>query len=342
MRRPVLSYGDVNPHMCSEQVGTGINANITEVLRHSRAWRGRRSLVLSSSAPLQAGQKVGVAAAVKPDATSQPPGGESSTLNIGKSVVYNERIDTSSSGQVQVLLLDGSTFTVGPGSSLIIDKFVYNASTGKGALVASFSKGALRFVGGKLSKNDPGVKVDTPAGALTVRGGIFTMKLGGPNKALITFDYGISLSILRHGKLYATRTAGDVISINGAGEPVIRSQTQADVNAAQAAVAGKSWRKIASAPLKGQRYPFYYGIHPTGRYPDQPFIRELYYDGAATDLLLSGREARADSGAGPPVICSRRRSLELGSIAACSAAASADRKFAGLAANGRLRDPRYL
>ena len=69
---------------------------------------------------------------------------------------------------------------------------------------------------------------------------------------------------------------------------MIRSQTQADVNAAQAAVAGKSWRKIASAPLKGQRYPFYYGIHPTGRYPDQPFIRELYYDGAATDLLLSG------------------------------------------------------
>ena len=31
---------------------------------------------------------------------------------FGKSVVYNERIDTSESGVVQVLLLDGSTFTV--------------------------------------------------------------------------------------------------------------------------------------------------------------------------------------------------------------------------------------
>jgi hypothetical protein len=50
--------------------------------------------------------KVGVAAAVKPDATSQPPGGDASTLRIGKSVVYNERIDTSRTGQVQVLLLD--------------------------------------------------------------------------------------------------------------------------------------------------------------------------------------------------------------------------------------------
>ena len=72
--------------------------------------------------------------------------------------------------------------------------------------MASFSKGALRFVGGKLSKNEPGVKVNTPAGALTVRGGIFTIKLGGPNKALITFDYGISLSILRHGQLSITRS----------------------------------------------------------------------------------------------------------------------------------------
>jgi hypothetical protein len=235
----------------------------------------------------RADPKVGVAAAVKPEATSQPPGGETSTLNIGKSVVYNERIDTSGSGQVQVLLLDGSTFTVGPGSSLVIDKFVYNPASGKGALVASFSKGALRFVGGKLSKNEPGVRVNTPAGALTVRGGIFTAKISGPNKALITFDYGISLSILRHGRLQATRVAGDVIAIDGSGPAAIRSQTMADVNAAQGAVAGKSWKKTASAGGKKNGWPYYYGIQPTGRYPDQPFVRESQYDGATTGILLN-------------------------------------------------------
>ncbi len=181
-------------------------------------------------------------AAVKPDATSQAPGGDASTLRIGKSVVYNERIDTSGSGQVQVLLVDGSTFTVGPGSSLVIDKFVYNPASGKGALVASFSKGALRFVGGKLSKNEPGVKVKTPAGELTVRGGIFTAKISGANKALVTFDFGTSLSIYRHGRLSTTRFAGDVISINSAGPAVIRSQTMADVNATQGAVAGAGRR----------------------------------------------------------------------------------------------------
>ena len=229
-------------------------------------------LSLASENAALADQKVGVAAAVKPEATSQPPGGDASTLRIGKSVVYNERIDTSGSGQVQVLLLDGSTFTVGPGSSLVIDKFVYNPGTGKGALVASFSKGALRFVGGKLSKNEPGVKINTPAGALTVRGGIVTMKLGGPNQALHHVRLRHLLVVLAHGQLQITRIAGDVISVNGAGPAVIRSQTMADVNATQGAVAGKSWKKTASKTGKKNGWPYYYGIQPTGRYPDQPFV----------------------------------------------------------------------
>jgi FecR-like protein len=232
--------------------------------------------------------KVGVAAAVNPDAFSSLAGAPQSQLSIGKSIFYNERINTTGSGLVQVLLVDGSTFTVGPGSDLVIDKFVYDPKKGTGQLAASFSKGVMRFVGGKLSKNDPGVKVNTPAGALTVRGGIFTAKISGSNKALITFDYGISLSILRHGQLQITRVAGDVISINGAGPAVIRSQTMADVNATQGAVAGKGWKKTASNTGKKKGWPYYYGIQPTGRYPDQPFVKELYYDGATTQILLNG------------------------------------------------------
>jgi hypothetical protein len=56
----------------------------------------------------EAAERVGVAAAVTPQATSQPPGEAMQTLKIGKAVVYNERIETSRSGVVQVLLLDGS------------------------------------------------------------------------------------------------------------------------------------------------------------------------------------------------------------------------------------------
>src|SRR5690554_4215858 len=70
--------------------------------------------------------KVGVAAAVNPDAFSSLSGTPNQQLNIGKSIFYNERINTTASGLVQVLLIDGSTFTVGPNSDLVIDKFVYD------------------------------------------------------------------------------------------------------------------------------------------------------------------------------------------------------------------------
>jgi hypothetical protein len=110
--------------------------------------------------------KVGVAAAVNPDAFSSLSGAPQSQLNIGKSIFYNERINTTGSGLVQVLLVDGSTFTVGPGSDLVIDKFVYDPNKKTGQVVASLSKGMMRFVGGKISKNDEGVTIKTPAGAL--------------------------------------------------------------------------------------------------------------------------------------------------------------------------------
>ena len=235
-----------------------------------------------------AADKVGVAAAVKPDATSQPPGGETTTLNIGKAVLYNERIDTSSSGVVQVLLLDGSTFTVGPGSSLVIDKFVYNPSSGKGALVASFSKGALRFVGGKLSKQEQGIAIKTPAGALTVRGGIGLFMVKGPNHAAFACVFGDFLALKRGGRLDKVRP-DNMFVVSGPGPATMRATTAADINSLLAAVSGQK-TKLAGKTVKGKPWPYYYGIQPTG-YPDQPFIREWYYNNAATDLAISGATA---------------------------------------------------
>jgi hypothetical protein len=233
-------------------------------------------------------QRVGVAAAVKPQAESTPPGATTRTLKIGKNVVYNERIDTSDSGVVQVLLLDGSTFTVGPRSSLVIDKFVYNPATGSGELAASFSKGALRFVGGKLSKGPRGISVRTPAGAVTVRGGIFQGVVHGSNQALFAFVFGHHLSLKRGGWLYTLSRPGNVFAISGAGAPLIRPTTPADSAMLLAAVSGQKTKFASRTKPKGKGWPYYYGIQPAGRYPDQPFVRELYYDGAFGDRARAG------------------------------------------------------
>ena len=133
--------------------------------------------------------KVGIAAAVEPDAFSSLGGAPQTQLSIGKSIFYNEHINTTSSGLVQVLLVDGSTFTVGPGSNLVIDKFVYDPKKKSGEVVATFSKGVMRFVGGRLSKNDGGVTVKTPAGSLAIRGGIVQAAFTG-NTHIISFLFG--------------------------------------------------------------------------------------------------------------------------------------------------------
>jgi hypothetical protein len=39
-------------------------------------------------------------------------------------------------------------------------------------------------VGGKLSKNDGGVTVNTPQGALAIRGGMFMGQIAGPKSAI--------------------------------------------------------------------------------------------------------------------------------------------------------------
>ncbi|HSD93428.1 MAG TPA: tetratricopeptide repeat protein [Methyloceanibacter sp.] len=41
-------------------------------------------------------------------------------------------------------------------------------------------------------------------------------------------------------------------------------------------------------PPTCEAWPYYYGISPTGAYPDYPDIRQLYYDGATTQILLQG------------------------------------------------------
>lgn len=125
--------------------------------------------LLASVPPAQA--EVGVAAAVNRDARSRPPSAPVRVVTLGQKVVFNEEVTTDPSGQVQILLLDGTTFTVGPNSNITIDEFVFNPSTGQAKVVASVTKGAFRFIGARTSETPGGATIDAPVGTIGVRGG---------------------------------------------------------------------------------------------------------------------------------------------------------------------------
>jgi trimeric autotransporter adhesin len=145
--------------------------------------------------PAAAQQRIGVSSAVNPEVTGIPPGAAPRRLVLGQEVVFNERISTGSTGQTQVLFLDQSAMTLGPNADMVIDQFVYDPTAGTGKLAASLTRGVFRYVGGKLSKQDNAVTMQTPSAIIGIRGGVILIDLSSDGQLRVTFGYGAGVTI---------------------------------------------------------------------------------------------------------------------------------------------------
>lgn len=170
-----------------------------------------------SSLPALA-QDVGTAAAVNTLSQSTPPGGGTRVLQIGARIVHNERIQTSATGTVQLLFVDKTTLSVGPNSTLLIDKFVYDPASNTGQMVTSLTKGALRFVGGQLS-HQGAVTVKTPVATIGIRGGTATIAHGRNGTRLIN-HFG-QLSVTNGGGTNTIRRPGFAVTITDWNRPPV-------------------------------------------------------------------------------------------------------------------------
>jgi hypothetical protein len=172
--------------------------------------RSTKSLLLGPAlALLCAGahaEIVGSVGAVNQSARGTPPGLAARQLSLGLGVQNRERIETSNVGSAQIVFRDTSTMTIGRGSAVTVDHFVYNSSAGAGQQGVSLAKGVLRFVGGGVS-HGAGANVRTPAATVGVRGGtaLFWMKspCGGE---LVVIQYGVAHVSNRHGAANLTRS----------------------------------------------------------------------------------------------------------------------------------------
>src|SRR5260370_1648782 len=163
-------------------------------------------------------ERVGVSSAVNPDVTGAPRGACAGQGVIGQDGVFNERFTTGPLGQTQLLFLDESAMTIGPNSDLTIDQFVYDAKSNTGQLAMSASRGLLRFVGGRLSKQEEGVSLRTSTATLAVRGGAFLLDLTTEGRMEAIFIYGRALTLTPPGARTQTlHRPGFAISIAGPG-----------------------------------------------------------------------------------------------------------------------------
>lgn len=158
---------------------------------------------------------IGVTSAVLPDATGTPPQSAPRVLQVGTDVVADERIVTGEDGKTHLLFLDGSALTVGPGSDLVLDEFVYDPDAKSGKIAMTASKGVLRFVGGRISKTTP-VTIKTPTATIGIRGGIAILRVGAITTA--KFLFGKELTVTAGGVTRRVTRPGFQVSV-GEGAP---------------------------------------------------------------------------------------------------------------------------
>lgn len=173
------------------------------------------SFALGSSVAAQ--DKVGVNSAVNPDAEGTPPNAPTRRLELGQQIVHDEHIVTGADGQTQIVFLDASAMTVGPSSDLKIDDFVYDPSAGTGQLTMSATRGVMRFVGGKISKLDNGVTMNTPSASLGIRGGVFLLNLPPSGQMEVVFLYGKGLTVTANNQTRTLTHPGWSVTVNGPG-----------------------------------------------------------------------------------------------------------------------------
>ena len=129
------------------------------------------AMVWVSAASAGAGEKVGEAVAIVPAVK-----GAGGALDAGSPIHRDERIVSSKSGVGQFVFRDGTKLAVGPNSSVVIDRFVFDDANSIKNLTVNATKGTFRWISG--SSRSSAYKIATPLGTLGVRGTAFDVYVG--------------------------------------------------------------------------------------------------------------------------------------------------------------------
>lgn len=226
------------------------------MLPTSRNDRLRAALasLLALGPSLAMAETVGTAGAANTRSAGKVLGRTPKLIEIGDQVVRDEKIETSATGSVQVVFIDRTTLNIGPNSSLIIDRFVYNPATSTGDMALTLGRGVLRLVGGQATHTG-GATVNTPVATIGVRGGIATIShcpahaRCQPAGTLAVDDFGIltvsaggvTEEVLRPG--FGVRVAAEAGATPGTPTRI----SQADIDSANTLLTSRGTQKGGSS-----------------------------------------------------------------------------------------------
>ncbi len=120
---------------------------------------------------------------------------------VGTPVHLKDELRTGANGRMLVVFSDDTELTLGEKASVVIDRYVYDPDKGTGETVLQTTKGAFRFVTGRIKELEKkSITVSTAFANIAVRGTEFW---GGP----IDAKYGV---LLLEGEVTVSNEAGTV------------------------------------------------------------------------------------------------------------------------------------
>ena len=176
-----------------------------------------RKLMLAAFAaltPFSASSEIGSLAAVNRDVQGTRPQEAPRTLSLNDRLIQNERIQTSSESGGQVLFLDQTTLTLTPNSDIILDKYVYDPDKDSGDLQITMLKGAMRMVGGRITKKSDAT-IKTPSATIGIRGGIgnITVREDGSTEYMHIAGFKATITSNKGGQpVTITREGGTAVA----------------------------------------------------------------------------------------------------------------------------------
>lgn len=208
------------------------------------------------------GQRIGDAVVVVNDVKA-----DERKLTVGDDVRQDETIAVSADAQSELKLDDDTKLALGPGSRLLLDKFVYDSDKKAGSIVINLAKGAFRFITGSAAKKSYVVK--TPNASITVRGTVFDV---------FTLQDGNVWVLLHEGAVEVTGSKGGVCRVLDQPGRVMRISRSGRVSRSV------NWSKLpgnSDVPFE-TAFPFVIKapqVDPTARVSQAEIIQAAFEDG---------------------------------------------------------------
>lgn len=173
--------------------------------------------IVAGSGQALAQQRIGAASHVK-NRVVRIRAGSSFRLDTGGAVFRKETVRTRQDSSARLTFLDSTNLSIGPNSSVLLDRFVFQGRGPSQALTVNLVRGAFRFSTGALDKR--AYKINTPVATIGVRGTVLGIFSQGPRTLVTMVDNSEALACTRltaRPRCVLLRGAGDTVVITRTG-----------------------------------------------------------------------------------------------------------------------------